>query len=1843
MANPLIDAAARAVIVDDAQPTPLQSAASSVFEQQRSMLRESVMQAQTGTPEKAAQAIRLGRETGLPADLVERNYASIQKDYQLNQFDRVIRQSPKLSEWLTNPENAKIAYDDTENLGALENVFHTLGRYGGAFGEGVIGQAFGGTLSGISELLDVGARALDRPFRAAFGDASANALWYTPAAIDPLLLLQQSGRGLKSAGRAIGPVAGTATFGTDVAAGLGQLGGQIATSILGPAALTTGLFAQGADQMAEKVGGDSASQTSKDLAIVAGAGVTAATERFALDRILGPIATPIQNRLGATFARIGIAGATEGASESVENIAQDVLRKALTNPDAPIDFGDAAYAGGVGATVGAIARGMLEAALHVRVRGAVRDQQAQEAQQKALAIDNLNQLAAGSQLRSRDAQTFEQFVQHASQDGPVQDLFISAQTLAQSGVAEQVVAVSPSIQQQYATALQTGSDIRIPLAEYAANIAPEGYAQPLVEHLKIDPLGFSQAEAREYLSNRNAILEQEVNQALDAQESDAAFKASQQAVQETILGQLQGARRFTDDVNQQYATLTSTFYGVQAARLGVTPEELYQRFPLKIVAQQPMQRAVLEQEQRGSYDPSTNTIALLKSADLSTYLHESGHAMLEMQAAMATDQAAPAEIRADMGTLLSWFGVQGDSDMTALDRWSSMSLEEKRAAHEQFARGFEAYLFEGKSPSVEIQGIFQRFRAWLVNVYRQLRDLNVELTDEVRGVMDRMLATPDQIQNAEAAASMGMVFKTPEEAAQFGVDWRRYQDQGLQATQDAIDNLETRGVRDMKWLSNAKSRTLKGLQKEADSARREVEADVRREVMAEPVYQAWQFLTAKQGEQVVPGVTPEEQVAAPTASGKLRTQVLREMYGTAEDAVWRALSSRGMTSDARGNHPDIVAEQFGFDSGDAMVKALASAEDPETVVRAATDERMLRRFGDTYTADGLDRAANEAIHNEARARFIATEQAALAQATGGQKILADAARHFAAQTIARLKVREVSSRQYQAAEARAGREADRALRDGDLEAAALAKRNQLINNYAVREANGAREDVEKALRYFRRVGDSKTIDPDYRDQIQQLLERYALRPEAARTADRRTSLAQWIAQQQESGLDPEIPEAIQNDARRFSYQDMTVEELRGLRDTIKQIEHLGRLKNRLLTARDQRTFEQVRDELTTSILDNSRGRTADTRTAATPAGRAWAAVKNFGAAHIKAATWARIIDGDKDGGPLWEHVIRTANERAAQEATMRAEATRDLMKIMAPVLKQGRMNGKGAFFPSIGRSLNREQVFSVGLNMGNEGNIQRLLGGEGWSLEQVRPVLDTLTKTDWDAIQAIWSRIDQMRPEIQAKHRRVYGVSLQMVEPLPVLTKFGAYKGGYFPIIYDPRASIRAEQHEDGKAAQDAMKGAYNAATTRRTFTKARSDEVNGRPLLLSTDGIYRGINEVIHDLTWHEWLIDSNKLLGSEKVDRAMRETYGPEVTRQFKTWREDVATEAARMNTAVDSALGIVRQNVSVTGLGFNVVSALLQPFGMTQSVVRVGAGWITKGVGQYVAQPIAKTREVREKSEFMANRARTRFRELNELRNQVQGSITGRERFIQYAYVPMMKLQETVDIPTWLGAYEKAMAEGNAESRAIALADQAVIDSQGDGSLNNLAGVERGGPVAKLFTVFYAYMNTAVNLLTSMGMSDRSATRKAADFLMLTIIPTSLTALLKASVTPGGDDDDGNKILKTLAKENIEFFFGLFVLGRDIAAAGSAVAGVGDNFGYQGPAGLRPFADLITFGQQLNKSIEQGEVTPGLQRTSVNLGGAVTGLPSAQINRFLKGAEAISEGETSNPAALVFGFQR
>lgn len=1225
-------------------------------------------------------------------------------------------------------------------------------------------------------------------------------------------------------------------------------------------------------------------------------------------------------------------------------------------------------------------------------------------------------------------------------------------------------------------------------------------------------------------------------------------------------------------------------------------------------------QSVLEQATRGAYQPSTKTIALLQNADLSTFLHELGHHFLEVHADLATRADAPDQVRHDMQKLLGWFGVKD------LDAWRAMSLEQKREHHETFARGFEHWLMEGEAPSLELANVFQRFRAWMLYVYRSLTSLNVKLSDEVRGVFNRMLATDAQIAVAEAARSYRPLFANAEEAGMTAQQWNEYQRMRLDATAEAQQSLERRSLRDMQWLRNARSRKLKELQAAAEAKRAELQHEAEAEIHKQPVFAARRFLER--------GILPEGTQAV---GAKLDLDALKEMYGDGPAAPWRylALGQFGLAG-KEGLHPDAVAQMFGFTSGDHLVRSLLSAGRTQDAIEGLTDQRMLERYGDLTSPQALERATEAALHNEARGRFVAAELNALSKANKPERVLAHAARQFAQETLARKLIRAIRPAQFATATGRAAREAEKSLKAGDLGTAAAHKRAQLVNHQLTRVAYAAVEEVEKGVAYlrgFNRDGTRKALDVDYLDQIDQLLERHDLRPSVTQKELRkRASLREWIEAQREMGLEPVIGDELLNDTNLLHYREMTLEAFRGMVDAVTNIEHLGRLKKTLLTAKDAREFAAVVDELSASIRSNAN------RTVKSALEPERSDIAQFFADHRKLSSIAREMDGGKDAGGLWERFIRPMNAAADKEAAMREAATLKLAELLKPVVK-GEKLAKKLYIPAIGASLSREGRISVALNWGNAQNRQRVMGGEGWSPQQVQAVLDTLTREDWNFVQGVWDYLESFWPRIREKERRVTGVTPEQVQPMPVQTQFGELRGGYYPIAYDAQRSSKAEADDAAEVIRQTMQGLYTRAQTRRGHTKARMDEVN-RPVRKDFGVIFGHINQVIHDLAWHEWLIDANRLLGAKAIDAAVRDHYGPEILRTMKGALKDIAQGELAAQDAFERWIGHARHGATIAGLGWNVATAALQPLGLTQSAVRIGPQWVARGLVRWArgAASLEKTVEqIGEKSTFMRLRAKTMQREINEVQGQVSGKSAARKLLEASYFIFIQKAQLIADVPTWLGQYEKSLAEGKDDGTAIALADQAVRDAQGAGQISDLAGIQRGGALKKLFTTFYSFFNTTYNLAAERTRATRftdpvAVARLAGDYLLLFVLPATLGAVLKG-ILKGDLEDDPEELAKKLVLENLGYLLGSVVGLRELGAALQ-------DYRYAGAAGARIFSEA----NKLTQQVLDGEIDAGLLKALNQVGGILFHYPAGQVERTVSGALAIGEGRAGPQAVLV-----
>lgn len=1513
-------------------------------------------------------------------------------------------------------------------------------------------------------------------------------------------------------------------------------------------------------------------------------------------------------------------------------------------------------------------------------------------------IPNITQLAEASKVRVRNPDTFQTFMEDATRDGPVEALYLSPDALQQAGINPlDLVKASPQLAETLPMALSTGSDIKIPTADYATNIAGTPLGQTLIDHLKTDPNGMSRSEANYFMQTQGEQLQAEIAKALQEKEGDDTFSASRQAVHSDVMGQLTKAARFTPDVNEAYALLHSNFNSVMAARMGVTPEEFYQKYGAKIIAEDinspgssadylnsiaqkglkqgdtnttisddnngtvtinyngdkvgeityytdesgrtrikrsdvetpgegigtaayaqfirdqlakgntvgsdadvsaaarrvyeklteqgfnvtkaentrllanyrettvsredakaqqkswptvykdgvrtwkpgsnnlkgepvytvsPNGTNILKQGVRGAYDPNTRTLALLKAADLSTFLHESGHFFLDTLNRVAVTEGVPEEIKVDMDSTLKWFGTEGATSEERLANWNKMSLDEQRDSHEKFARGFEKYLFEGKSPSLTMQGVFQRFRAWLLNVYRNLlakhegdanKAMRVELSPDVRQVFDRMLATADEIKNVEAMRNLEPLFKTAGDAGMTDEQFKAYHDLGVQATQDAQQDLQSRALRDMKWLSNARGRELKRLQADAENKRKAVRAEVTDEVMNEPINRAKTFF--KRGE-----VNGEVHEGPHRLDIDAVRELAKDMYGDGADAPINELESRygkyGLLG-RDGIDPEFAAEMFGYSSARDLLHDMLNAENPRDKIAGLTDQRMLERYGDLTSPTAMERAADEAVVNDARMKFLATEANALNAAVGGKKILTEAARSIAGRMIDALKIRNVRPDQYATQAARAARNADAARGKNDLAKAAFEKRNQLIQSLAQRAAMKAQEDIEKGLSYFdkfNRKSVRENISSDYINQIDALLDRFDLRKgQTLKAIDKRKSLLEWVQEQNDKGLEPAIDAKLLDEAQKMHFRDMSVESFRGLLDAVKSIEHLGRMKQKLLDIKDMREFNAVvadaqaafdklpKLEQPTERNPGVGGKGMDGVRAALM--KVQSSLKSGDASLLKIEQMCDWLDKNDPNGVFNRIVFRRIAEAQGKENDLQLGINGKLREAYAAMPDEVKADLNTRYtLPELVDSktgqplaMLKKEILALAMNTANESNYQKLLRGENWTDENVRAVLDrVMSKGDIEFVNKVISTVETLWPHIQEMETRLSGVAPPKIEGRPFNLKNGTIDGGYYPIVYDPLRSYDADTRNQ-KAGDKLFENNYTRATTDKGHTIAR-EEGYAKPLLLSLDVIPSHLSQVIHDLSYREAVIDSDRFLSDKRIRAGIEGALGREYYKQFRPWLQGIANDRVIDTKGLrfwDNVAHSARTSATMVGLGYRLSTMLVHgATAASNSIGEVGPKYMAVGCKAFFGSPekMAAARDfVFERSGEMRHRMNDLDRDIRDsLRELDQTSSKGAQDIAaqgintvkKFAYHGIAMLDMGSAMPTWIGAYQKAIDKpergglGMSETDAGYYADKAVRNAHGGGGPKDLSAIQRGSETQKLFTMFYSFWNHFYN---------------------------------------------------------------------------------------------------------------------------------------------------------------------
>jgi len=571
----------------------------------------------TINPDQAAQASKLGGQFGLGQDIALRNMDELRRRSLITRLQQtgMLDKNPALAESLANPAFSAQAHDDIDNLAETGSWIDSISK--GWEGGWRMGEE--GTLrySPLSGHVYYGSDPL-RDARIAFvrerqRETAGSGVMYMTSQVVAQMAYQAPELGTFGLGGAAigGSVGGPPGAAAGFVAGLKV--GMVASTAKMEAGVAYGnLVEQGVDPdeaayWAAGIGGINGmielagtKVLQKTLSPFINWAMSKAIRQVAMPALVQPTVKKALTTAGKLYAgEVMINGVEEASQETVGIIGEELakfsdgIESDVTARDAASRIADA-FVGGVQASVllGAIGPG-------ARLAYDTRRARQTQAQQKWL--DGLEERVEKVKLRPRNPDAFQEFIETQVEGKPVATIYVDAEeakgVLAQLNLTvSQVDAIVPGFAEQVRVESERGGDVTIPTAVFSAKLANTDLGNALRPHMRLSPeaLSVTQLEAVRVERERMSAAGQDViDERLAAEDNE--FVDSATRVEQTMYEELTAAGQPATEAKIN-AEFVRNMMASLADRVGVTPEQMFERYPYRVRGEgQAEQAQALEQ------------------------------------------------------------------------------------------------------------------------------------------------------------------------------------------------------------------------------------------------------------------------------------------------------------------------------------------------------------------------------------------------------------------------------------------------------------------------------------------------------------------------------------------------------------------------------------------------------------------------------------------------------------------------------------------------------------------------------------------------------------------------------------------------------------------------------------------------------------------------------------------------------------------------------------------------------------------------------------------------------------------------------------------------------------------------------------------------------------------------------------------------------------------------------------------------------------------------------------------------------------------------------------------------
>lgn len=1324
-------------------------------------------------------------------------------------------------------------------------------------------------------------------------------------------------------------------------------------------------------------------------------------------------------------------------------------------------------------------------------------------------------------------------------------------------------------------------------------------------------------------------------------------------------------------------------------------------------------------------------ISLFKAADQSTFMHEMAHIYLHDMLALAELPSAPKQLLDDVATINRWaawndtqfvkeykgtameseFKKLNEQMKTAVAQGSveiegkAMTLEQMQRLwmQERFARGFENYLKSGEAPTEATRSIFRHFKQWLTKIYRAFSQIGGAPSKEVKAVMDRMIASEDEI-------DIAMRKKGVDDFAESG---------GMDYLEGSTKDVYRRMVERAK--ADAEEKVLKIALKDVKEDYRQQEkelfereeAEYHEKLAAEPVFIIQEHIKNN------PDMSTS--VICETLGMNVEDYVkqLKEYGGSLDAAVEAHMKEFKEGIDNSGIDAQYFRERAEEVVQESKYRKLATAMELEAFERIAKKQRNLTtkieadgkndaaEKGVIKTVDKMTRQSKQIEELTAETKGLKQDKRELLANVRG---LRDAALshykdyvQFVEMKLEVMPIEDANNYQmWRRKSAQAQYNSEQSLVKGNWDKAVKYKQAQLIYDMfadrAVRNAKQIKKLEDGLKRKQQTISKAKNISADERYAYNHLMYVFGFSDADAPVPPHYEGIMEVLmkadATREEGGLMLESPffgpdgqtnlpewllqAAMNSNKRKAGHKDLSNMQV----DLVAQVMHIiykrgmDNMKLATIKTKDGRTLTV--DEAVAEIEGQTRQRMIE-RANADPTGANKNRWQDDAANFIDQADRLLIkpeVELKKMGDVALRYIYDPLKEAADKELKMAVNMQNKLKGLFDAYSPKELADMRNKRLYDFGSSkITKEQTIMIALNWGTETNQQRVLDGYHVNVAQVKNVLQYLDERDWNLVNSIWKLYDIHWDQIREIEARMTGAVLQKQEAKGFVVvgqdrKIYTLDGGYFPIKYDLR-DLRTQEQADA-AQQSAMSNI--AMSLGKGFLKERTQHKVERRLDLRFEVISGSITDVIHLVAFREPVRDVRRIVLNENFKNLVYNYLGQNAYKNLKKWTSDCWAEEPIPRTAYEKGMAKLRNAQTMGTMGFRVTTALLNIANVPSVAHYMGAAELLHSLKKFYSAPRQYTDFVFQRSVFMAERAETMDASIHDalkgpnILEGIPGIGKAGEAIKNNAFKMITWTDLMLALPLWQHEYEKTynveMDAGRSPQQAreagVNAGDAAVRWCFGSGRTVDKAAIQRkGSELMKQLTMYYSYNSTVYNALNyklweakagykkavaasakNKSMALMKAVAHAGDaLLMWVLLPAVISALLRAGAS--GDDDDWKieKLIKSIGQESLTGIVGGIPVLRD--AVPYLMAKVFDEHQF---APKIPIQNTI---EQTNRVIQSAvsdkKTISDTLREMGKLTSQVTGAPSTLIDSFTTTLQYLESGFDESVAdylrALIF----